>query len=121
MIDKTPAEKLPAAGLRAGEAEDSHWAPLANPLAAFGGALARANDEGDFQLVVPQPGDYYLLIVSRHAKRPAAKGIDKEELSRLAFFIADGAGLIGPDKYVLIRRLSGVPAPLNQDFGADGK
>ncbi|HVW37941.1 MAG TPA: hypothetical protein VHB99_11575 [Pirellulales bacterium] len=121
-IDKTPAEKLPAAGLRAGEAEESHWAPLANALASFGGALARANDDGDFQLVVPQPGDYYLLLISRHAKRPAAKAIDKDDLSQLASYFADGAGLIGPDKYVLVRRrLSGVPAPLNQDFGADGK
>ena len=121
-VDKTPAEKLPAAGMRAGEAEDSHWAPLANALASFGGALARANDEGDFQLVVPQPGDYYLLLISRHAKRPAAKAIDKDDLSQLASYFADGAGLIGPDKYVLIRRrLAGVPAPLNQDFGADNK
>ena len=121
-VDKTPAEKLPAAGLRAGEAEESHWAPLANALASFGGALARANAEGDFQLVVPQPGDYYLLLVSRHAKRPAAKAIDKDDLSQLASYFADGAGLIGPDKYVLFRRrLAGVPAPLNQDFGANGK
>lgn len=121
-VDKTPAEKLPAAGLRAGDSEESQWAPMANALASFGGAVARANDEGDFQLVVPRPGDYYLLLISRHAKRPAAKAIDKEDLSQLAAYFADGAGLIGPDKYVWSRRrLAGVPAPLNQDFGADGK
>jgi hypothetical protein len=121
-IDRVPAEKLPSADLHAGDSTDTRWAALANGLSSLGGALARANDDGDFQLVVPQPGEYQVLLISAHARRPKGKGIDAEDLRQLASYFADGAGLIGRGKYVwLRRRLAGVPTPLNHDFGADGK
>ena len=121
-IDQVPEKKLPAAGLRPGGDDESVSTPTAIALAATGGAVAWANREGDFQLVVPQPGEYLLLVISRHAKRPAAKAIAKQDLDPLKPYFADAAGLIGPDKYSLSRRrIVGGAAPLNQDFGLDGK
>lgn len=119
--DRAPAEKLPNTGLRPAADEADSSSILSGP-GELGGALARANEEGDFQLVVPQPGEYYLLLISRHAKRPAGNKIGKRDLDQLAAYFADGAGLIGSQKYSLSRRrISGVPAPVNQDFGFDGK
>ena len=121
-VDRRPPEKLPSVGLRPDDDVESHWAPMANALAGFGAALARANDEGDFQLVVPKPGEYHLLLLSRHAKRPASQAIDKAVLDELAAYFADGAGLVGAGKFAWSRRrLRGVPTPLRHDFGLDGK
>ena len=120
-VDRHPPEKLPSVGLRPDD-EESQWAPMANALAGFGAALARTNDEGDFQLVVPKPGEYHLLLLSRHAKRPAGEAIEKAVLDELAAYFADGAGLVGAGKYAWSRRrLSNAGAPLNYDFGLDGK
>lgn len=121
-VDNVPKEKLPAAGLRPDGADESVSLSATNALAGLGGAVAWANDEGDFQLVVPQPGEYHLLVISRHAKRPAGKAIAKADLDQLKAYFADAAGLIGPDKYALSRRrMAGAAAPLSQDFGLDGK
>jgi predicted RNA-binding Zn-ribbon protein involved in translation (DUF1610 family) len=120
--DKPPAQTLPSAGLRATDADESLAAPAGAALRAQGGALARANSAGDFQLVVPQPGDFHLLLVSRHAKRPEGTEISSQDLADMARYFADPAGLIGGQKYEWTpRRLVGAPLPISRDFGADGK
>jgi len=121
-VDKVPPEKLSSTGLRPDDADESDSASTTNALTACGGAVAWANEDGDFQLVVPQPGEYYVLLISQHAKRPSGKAIAKSDLDQLAAYFADGASLIGADKYSWRRRrMTGVPAPMNQDFGLDGK
>jgi hypothetical protein len=120
--DKPPAQKLPSAGLRATDADESLATSAGAALRAQGGVLARANSAGDFQLVVPQPGDFHLLLVSRHAKRPAGTEINSKDLAEMAQYFADPAGLIGGQKYEWApRRLAGAPLPISRDFGADGK
>jgi hypothetical protein len=123
-VDKPPAQKLPNIGLRAvdADADESQAGPASAALRELGGGLTRANAAGDFQLVVPEPGDFYLLLVSRHAKRPAAAQIISNDLAEMAKYFSDPAGLIGAQKYEWSRRrLVGAPLPISRDFGADGK
>jgi hypothetical protein len=121
-VDKPPRQKLPSVGLRPTDADESQADAAGAALREGGGALARTDSEGDFQLVVPQPGDFHLLLVSRHAKRPPGASLSPDDLAEMSAYFADPAGLIGAQKYEWSRRrLVGVPLPISRDFGANGK
>lgn len=118
-VDKQPSQKLSSDAVAATDGDD---AGAADAVRELGGALLRADSDGEFQLVVPRSGDYYLLLVSRHAQRPDGKSIEASALNELAAYFANPSQLIGSNKYVWSRRrLSGAPAPIREEFGDDGK
>lgn len=118
-VDKQPSQKLSSDGIAATDGDNAETAEAVREL---GGALLHADSDGEFQLVVPRSGDYHLLLVSRHAKRPEGESIEAAALNELAAYFANPSKLIGSKKYVWSqRRLSGAPAPIREEFGADGK
>ena len=113
---KQPAHKLEAALFRPGEADES-TAAARESVEALGGALAKAGDDGQFQLVVPRPGDYFLLIVSRHAERPSDRPIAPKHLAKLSSYFDSPTELIADKRYAwLSRRLAGAPPPVRHEF-----
>jgi DNA-directed RNA polymerase subunit RPC12/RpoP len=117
--DRKPDVKIAAHGLRADDATDLDAEAA---LSEIGAAMARSDARGQFQLVVPRPGNYAVLMISSHATRPDGVTLpmaDGEELSR---YFASPNQLIGQKRYALIsQRLTGAPAPLTHEFGPTDK
>lgn len=119
---KAPAEKIAASGLRPGDGDDLSAVPAVDELRAIGGAIARADQRGQYQLVVPRPGDFSILIVSRRAKRGSERTIAMADQQALARVFASPSDLIGQQRYAIIsRRLAGAPPPYNHEFGPTDK
>lgn len=119
---KTPDKKLSVRGLRPGDGDDFSAVPAVDDLRTLGGAIARADDHGQFQLIVRQPGDFSILIVSRRVKRPSSRPIASSDQEELARVFASPGELIGGQRYALLsRRLSGTPKPYTHEFGPTDK
>jgi hypothetical protein len=86
-------------------------------LASLGGAAASTDGAGEFQLVLPHPGDYYVLFISRHAKRAAGQLPAATDLQEMADYFQSPAELIADKQYAWSARgLSADQAALTQEF-----
>lgn len=112
-----PRSKLPAAGFRPGD--EAAAAALA-ALDELGGAYARADPDGEFHLVLPGPGEYLLVWISRHADRDGRQPIRDGDAGRLSVYFEQPGELIGRQQYeLLVRGLEGLPERFTQRFGAN--
>ncbi len=100
------------AGLRPEEFEAIDNPSIAQ-IEAAGGRVVRINHEGEFDLPLRGPREYYVLIISRHSERAAEVEISTSTRAELSgyFFAPD---VIGPKKYylttlVLNRRSQNLP------------
>jgi hypothetical protein len=117
-----PVGKKPNRKITAREADDLEAAPAADALLAAGAAVARADSHGQFQLVVSKPGDYSLLIISHHSKRPGGQTVALADQEELAGYFASPSELIGQNRYTMAaRRLSGAPPAMTHEFGPTDK
>ncbi|NMC19973.1 MAG: hypothetical protein GYA33_06080 [Thermogutta sp.] len=104
-----PEERLAVEGFRPWNTSLALRKEATDQVAALGGAFATADTDGNFNLVVPRPGEYYLLIVSNKLARPAAvtsrpnRGIDELDLKGMARYFDRPADLIGPQAYLWTR------------------
>ena len=120
--DKKVAHKIAARGLRAGDDDDLDAAPSAEALRAIGAAVVRSNKSGQFELIVQQPGDYSILIISHHASRPEGSTIALADAEALSQYFASPKELIGQQRYALIaKRFAGAPPPFTHEFGPTDK
>jgi hypothetical protein len=116
--DGKPDVKIAADGLRP---EDDDLDEGLEALRTVGGEIARSDASGRFQLVVPRPGNYTLLVVSRHATRPDAP-LDPADARELGKYLAEPRDLIGQKRYaLLVRRLTGSQPPFTHEFGPTDK
>src|SRR5215469_15765902 len=117
--DKKPDVKIAAEGLRADD--DDEEGPGVNALREVGAEVSRSDAKGKFELVVPRPGNYTLLVVSRHATRPGTP-LDPADAKELGKYFAAPRELIGQQRYALsVRRLAGSPPAFTQEFGPTDK
>ena len=115
---KAPTQKISARGLRPGDRDDLSALPAADHLRSLGGTVARTDNTGQFQLVVPRPGNYSLLIVSHQATRPEGQTVALADLGELGRIFTSPNELIGQKRYaVLSQRLAGAPRPITHEFG----
>ncbi|MGH7138944.1 MAG: hypothetical protein ACREHD_24630 [Pirellulales bacterium] len=115
---KTPTRKISARGLRPGNGDDLSALPAADHLRSLGGTVARTDNTGQFQLVVPRPGNYSLLIVSHRATRPDGQPVARADLDELGRVFTSPNELIGQNRYaILSQRLAGAPRPITHEFG----
>ncbi|HUY33732.1 MAG TPA: hypothetical protein VMV69_13360 [Pirellulales bacterium] len=116
-FDKRPNEKLASRGLRSTDTGDIDATPAALALNALGGACARADGNGEFPLVVPRPGKYYLLLISKHAQRDAGRTIEFDDLRAMSDYFNRPADLVGAYRYDWsVRELAGAPPRFTHEF-----
>lgn len=119
---KSPAKKIAARGLKPGDGDDLSALPAADDLRSLGATVARADKSGQFELVVPRPGDYSLVIVSHHAQRPDDQTIAMADAKELGRVFASPSDLIGQHRYAVVsQRLAGAPRPFTHEFGPTDK
>lgn len=118
---KRPERKLSAQGLRPQDAYGAGDAAV-KAINALGGDYAKADARGMFEFVVPRPGRYYLLLISRHAKRPRSQAIDRADLQQMNEYFQVVSDLISQNKYHWsVQDLTATTPPLTQQFGVDGE
>lgn len=103
--DKLPDDPLPIEGLRPWDA-DSPTAELhRQAVRDLGGGWARTDADGGFSLVLPRPGEYWVLIISKHLARPRAvvtrqhRGLAELDYQQLSDYFQRPEDLIGPQAY----------------------
>lgn len=98
-----PAEKIAASGLGVDEGP-STARPGYERLLASGGRFAVIDAAGRFQLELPGPGTYHVLIISASMTRDKSREIYAADLATLRRFIADPDELLGDRDFLLITR-----------------
>ncbi|MBX3439546.1 MAG: hypothetical protein KF861_18810, partial [Planctomycetaceae bacterium] len=86
--------KLDVAGFLAG-AEPIDTAVARAAIRAMGGDVATADDDGRYELIPNGPGDYHLLVISRHCGRPSTQTVQTELQDVLSAFFFRPASLVG--------------------------
>lgn len=64
-----------------------------------GGDLAMVNESGAFEIVVPRPGEYDVLIISAHGRRPTGQLVQKQQLDEMVERFESPSTLIGWQQY----------------------
>lgn len=96
---KNPGRRLTAHGLR--PEDPLPEAPLvgAEELRNMGGAYARADAQGRFELQLADPGTYFVLVLSGNASRQAGQDIQTQDLVRISRFVDSASDLLADSRY----------------------
>ena len=95
-------EKIPIAGMRPSDPEPGDDAKGFVILRQLGGAYARADENGRWEMEVPRRGRYVLLVISKEQRRPRSEGeVRMADLRKLSAYFESGAALIGDRRYEL--------------------
>jgi hypothetical protein len=117
-------KKIPIRGIRPDDPRlaDGENNKSIRMIRELGGAYARADDEGDFSMIVPEQGTYHVLIISANADRPRGVEVDELELLEMAEYFSLPAHLIGQSKYRWESKDFNIGTdPIEVDFGHNGK
>ncbi len=104
-----PKERVAVEGLRPWNTSLISRKEATDQIARLGGAFAQADADGSFNVVVPRPGEYRLLIISNNLARPATitarpnRGIDELDVKGIGQYCDRPADLIGPQAYLWTR------------------
>ncbi|WP_425617930.1 hypothetical protein NA78x_001620 [Anatilimnocola sp. NA78] len=91
-------ERSPVEGLRPQDSSPEENHRGISILRGIGGAFAKTDKTGKYELQVPRQGKYFVLVVS-HAKQGKAEDIDSQHLRKIARFFENATELIGEQKY----------------------
>ncbi|MBN2293966.1 MAG: hypothetical protein JXM70_16180 [Pirellulales bacterium] len=95
------APRIPCPGLRSLDPPPSEDYGSLRRIRELGGCYARADEEGNFSLVLPDRGRYHLLLISRGGVRAEDSKVDESDLDTIAHFFRRPIYLIGGQKYRL--------------------
>ncbi len=96
---RRPERTLSIAGLRPQDPPPAAESSAVRAIVQFGGVYERADAEGSVAALLPNRGRYYLLLISRHSRRPAEKPIDKQHLAQVRKYFFLASQLIGSWNY----------------------
>lgn len=96
-----PDEKAPAIGLRPEDTEPDENDRGIAILREIGGAYARTDDRGRFQVRLPDRGKYLVLVISGSRRLKSLDEISTKDLVELAPFFDNAADLLGRQRYQL--------------------
>ncbi len=118
--ERFPQESLPVRDLRPLSPPPAADHPSVQRIRQLGGAYARADALGDFSMDVPSPGDYRLLVISRHARRPAGSDVDASDLVEIRDYFELAEMLIDRCQYRwTLERVGGGNHRVEESFGRD--
>lgn len=119
-VDRKPDIRLQPRGLRPDDRWERDRTPGLDAIMRLGGDYARANEEGQVELVVRTAGDYYLLLISKHADRRPGDSARPRDATELSAYFESPLDLLGTKKYDwTVQHFSGVPSPFTHNFGKD--
>jgi hypothetical protein len=97
---RRPDEKIPIKGLRPADRQPDDGEKGIAMLRDVGGAYARADENGHFELHVPNSGRYWLVVISREQKRTGAgRDLRNADLAKLARFFESASGVLGDREF----------------------
>ena len=87
-----PQRRVDISGLLPGDNETDPNHPGVLAIEEFGGAFARADATGEFQLKLPADGKYLIVMVSAHSLQSAMERISVEDDAELSRYFSSGRG-----------------------------
>mgnify|MGYP001072885977 CR=1 FL=1 len=96
--DRWPEERFVTIGLRPQDPPPRPSNPTVLAIERFGGAYARTDREGNFLVQLPSPGEYYMLLISRHARRSDG-AVPEPVLAEMKKYFPDPKSLIEQAKF----------------------
>ncbi len=121
-LGRLPEQKLSIRDIRPHSPPPGENHPSLLKIRGLGGAYARADARGDFRMTLPKPGDYRLLIVSRHARRPAGNDVEVSDLVEIRDYFELAELLIDRCKYRwTLEKVGGGSHRVEANFGRDGR
>ncbi|MCB9941331.1 MAG: hypothetical protein H6823_24120 [Planctomycetaceae bacterium] len=94
-----PTGKAPVEGLRPGDPIPRGDSANLRIIQSIGGAYARTDNEGRYQLTLPDAGRYFVLIVSKNRYRTAEEELDKADIAQLGRYVQPPTDLLGESRY----------------------
>jgi hypothetical protein len=99
-----PDEKAPAIGLRPEDTPPGEQGRGVAILRELGGAYARTDDRGRFQVRLPDRGKYLVLVISGSRQQRASE-IDTKDVLSLSPYFDNAADLLGQQRYQLTQEV----------------
>jgi hypothetical protein len=109
-------ERIGVAGLRPGDPPPEPMQRGVEIIRTIGGAYARADDQGRYQLRLPDRGTYYVLVVSNHAEQASLDEIKTPDLLKMGRYFDTPTDLLGKQKYQWTEITLRADRKLNVDF-----
>jgi hypothetical protein len=100
-----PDEKAPAIGLRPDDTPPGENDRGVAILRELGGAYARTDDRGRFQVRLPDRGKYLVLVISNSLQLKSLDEISTKDLVELQPFFDNAADLLGRQRYQLTQEV----------------
>ncbi len=115
-----PDAPIPIHGIRPQDPDPPGTLRNLRLLDELGGAYVRANAQGRFDMVVPDRGEYYILIISRNTSRPRGTDPDEADLMEIGRYFTMPERLISRYQYRWAKyEVHGGLPPIEVDFGAE--
>ncbi|MEO8165577.1 MAG: hypothetical protein ABI619_09290 [Betaproteobacteria bacterium] len=94
-----PTGKAPVDGLRPGDPLPRGDSDNLRIIQSIGGAYARTDTAGRYQVTLPDAGQYFVLIVSKNKYRAPGEELSKADLAQLGSYVLPPTDLLGESKY----------------------
>lgn len=119
--DRTPEERFVTIGLRPQDPPPGPNNPTVQAIVRFGGAYTRTDREGNFLVQLPTPGDYSILLISRHARRTDA-AVPEPILTEMKRYFPEPRNLIEQAKFhwTVLTVRENMP-PIEYDFDREAE
>ena len=98
-VSRRPDPKIPVEGLRPSDRVPDASHPGVSALRDLGGAFARADRNGQFQLQVPDAGRYFILVISHHARRAESEQPKTRDLAQIGRYVLPASEILGRQQY----------------------
>lgn len=95
----SPTGKAPVEGLRPSDPMPRGDSENLRIIQSIGGAYARADNDGEYQLTLPDTGSYFVLVVSKNRYRTEGEELDKADIAQLGRYVQPPTELLGDSKY----------------------
>jgi len=121
--DTTPERPIPIEGLRLWDSETAAGQVNRQRLSELGAGWVRVAEDGSYSVVLPQPGQYWVLMISRNLARPKAvlelanRGIAELDFEQMSQYFERPGDLVGPQAYRWsLETIGPTGLNLNHDF-----
>lgn len=114
--NEKPEERATAAGLRPDDPPPPESHQGLAVLRQLGAGYARADDNGHFEIQLPDRGRYLMLVISQARQLKTAADIDTQDILKIGPFFDNAADLIGKQRYKLKAESIRRSTPINVEF-----